>query len=531
MIFLKLIVLSFLIVLGNQQVAKFDEDHGILIEEDGLSLTHDGFIYVPIVYKIPYPNGSLTPLENCPLESKFLHDMINLMMSGFHRMIPIQDHSPLSPPTRQKRFLGVAASLLGLGLSAWNKAEISSIKSSIKEMREFLGVHSRKLDGLNSDLEFLNTKTKQLAVTQNNVLRSIVKMQGAINCQAIEQNLLWSMLSSFALHVPSLFIRACDAAVSGKLSPDLIPIEQLKELLKRLEDFKSSPYESWPNLAYEVGFFIPDVISKNPLMITGIMILPRLYNENIGRLYRIHTVNFKYKNTDVRIIPPKQIAINKDRIWIPDITLCQGYPGLLICPRTIEESSVNPCVEEIFYNNSTLSCPTLIRKPQSSPIVLSTRYGVLIGQQEESTIIKIHSSKRLSGTTTLRNSPPMFLTADIGDYVLINGRMYSLSTKTEEFELKWVNIDVNIKFLDKLNDSLLEENWKSFDSISTSQLINQANDISPFEIIGILSLVIVILSLLFYIYIKLIRPKLLARERSRRAVRRDDVLAMSQALH
>lgn len=430
---------------------------GILLEESGGVILRSGFIYIPITVRLPSLKVLTKDYELCKddwKEFSLLLESIELYLKGTIPKIEEVEESPSVPwmsakssRARGKRFIPLLIGGLGMGASIWNRYSISSLKDKVSNLREHLKVAETRLSKLSQS-------TIKLAHGQDEIVHVVHKLTSALKqatskfrCAELKHDGFKQLIFSYLVTAMPSFIRGVDAALLGRVTPDLVSPSELRNSILTHKEVETTIYKEHPSLIYELGSFLLDNITNEEPMISGIMILPLAHSVRTGSLLKIISVPVKTPNGLHQHLLPSTAIVDPTRkvVWIPDPLECSSTPGLLVCNALSSYNQINKCLTSLVFGSNSTGCESQQVSNVSGieASVAASRSGILVSNSiTDYRIVKILQGRELSvDSGENRDREKCFiLTAADGDYLAVNNHHYPLHPAAEDFYVKSVII-------------------------------------------------------------------------------------------
>lgn len=454
---------------GNADLVKTPGLHhfrqaGMQADELGTVLSHTGYLYIPMSLTLPKFHIIGATLELCTPSNKQTILILESANAQLLSQIPEGYGYTLqnsSRTVRNKRFAPLLLGGFGLAGSIWNRVSITSLNSKVKRLDKSVYENSKRITRLQET-------TIELAHTQDMVVHVVNKLSSTLTtllrnftCEdekiVIFQN---ALLSYFVSALPH-FIRAVDSALLGRVMPDLINYKDLTNLIAHHPDMSQGLYQDLPNLVYELGSFILYKIEKDPAILTGVIVVPRLSTISHGTLLKLGSVPMKSKNGYWQIITPQTAVWNTmdNSVWVPNPLDCTTTPALWVCPSSYISAQSDLCLTEMYQRGEISSC-TIKLIPKTLPpsaLLLTGKSGILISNAAaDLKIVRVLPDRELSiiaFNSTIKNQST-FLSSNLGDYIIYNGQHFALHRAREDFVIRDMTID--FKYISMLMDAKIE---------------------------------------------------------------------------
>lgn len=449
---------------------------GLMMEPSGDVVTYDGFLYLPIVHHVPSLRSILRPALLCR-HDKLTDQMVKSYQSYLDNMIPsfsietemhrwfIEKSEIGRTPGREKRFLGVILSLLGGTMSLWNRVSVSNVEDKISSLTSYISENRGRLNQLSSVILEQHRSQEQIIRSVNNLVRQISKAQQVMNCSLEELQYFTKSAIELTTTVPVGFVRAVEWALQGRLSFDLLPLKDLSVILRKHREMDRTIYRSFPALVYELSSFLVTEISRDPPMVSGIIILPRITLSVSSKIYSVGSVSYMSGDYLQKLEVPTSIVLdNKLKVlWKVDPVECRVGPSLVTCPSSLVMRQVDRCLTNVYFKNKLVGCKLLVR-PVSDEFndVIQFQSGVLIGSKPKNfKIIKVGSDRDIEvQSKNISSNSVSFFDSNDGDHIVLENDVYPLILQREEFDQITIHLNTSWGYQIPMFDlTLLENDW------------------------------------------------------------------------
>lgn len=438
---IRVIFVSIMVALVRGSQHQFFKDAGTAIEHTGYVYTYSTFIYEKILFTIP-PFQQKLNLTVCRNEQqaqfeeeakRIWNDAINLIQGRIDlfdsnlfeinrgknkRLVPL-----LIPA------LVTATSAMNLGMSLYNAYQVGDLYTSYKELSRVNEQLSAQINRSTEKIEDIINKFNQLnTVVIPEIFDNINQIRRDQACYAQ----LSVALADFYHIITNVLINRVIAGIDNiyvnRLTPDFLPLKDLKNTLLKREDVANSLYAEDTTLMYRLGSFVVKKISHNPFLVSGILILPKLLKEHVGGTISISKVPIFSNDTYQDIIldvPDFVIQDNNLRkIWSPNFDVCLKQSSTFFCP--IHEVRTNPstCLENMIFHSNIENCS--FKYVQDYPLIKQTSFGLMISPRIKE-IYKVQNDKdgkKKIDHIVINIEKPFFLSKENGSEFIINKQIY-----------------------------------------------------------------------------------------------------------
>lgn len=400
---------------------------GLVMDQVGTYMEYSGYIYVPIIYHMPHladanlqGNGT-----TCNITANKPHQqlIVDLLKDKIGTLIP-ENHQ-----ARHKRFL--ATMILG-GAVAWNRASIWSLQDTVSMLDKQLQTIREQQHIVVDSINTLVGNQQAIHHAVNRQARILREFLDRSDCNALITNYFREVYSTWLSMAPNDFSRVVDSALSGKITPDLLPATDVISTLLRHPSLVDTAYSQDMTLLYELGKLSLHQVNYDPYpMVSGVMIFPRIILDRSASLMRIHTTYAKNGLEYRKLKVPDVVACKKESIcWEISSSSCKEMLTLTLCPKQTKPK-YNLCINKMLSSKvPTSSCEwSLTTRPELE--VIQFDGGVLVSANNVTGEIMIHQAKELIVHKVLDPSDhPLVLTSLDGDYLHIGGQIYQLTQET-----------------------------------------------------------------------------------------------------
>lgn len=233
---------------------------------------------------------------------------------------------------RTKRF--IATVILG-GAVAWNRASIwslqdtvSSLDSQIRAMKDNSEV---VMDSINTLVD--NQHAIHHAVDrQARILREFMERS---SCDELITNYFREIYSTWLSLAPNDFARVVDSALSGRITPDLLPATDVMAVLLKHPALAATAYSQDMTLLYSLGRLSLHQVNYDPYpMVSGVMIFPRILLDRSAALMRVYTTHTETPEGFRKLHLPDAVACKeKGSCWEISPIACKEMLTLTLCPK------------------------------------------------------------------------------------------------------------------------------------------------------------------------------------------------------
>jgi hypothetical protein len=334
--------------------------------------------------------------------------------------------------TRDKRAAGLITLILGgifagigASMSAYSISQAESMKRQILAVNEGMSDIVNAMITVTNGTRMLKTRTEHVLEYATEGLAEVYTIIEMLRCAQIGE--YYSLQQATAVNLYRTYLASqletiMDAASSGKVTPELIGVSQVKEMLQSHPVMKDSLLHDEPSLFYRYAVAYPVRLDFQGLSFGYVLRVPNPRKADIFPLYRIYNVGFhqnskRKKRAGVVDKPshfyraplPRFAVLRGHRGLAPlDPTACQSDPGLLYCEvdalaRTTPKSA---CLD-LFMEPECTGCQATEQCLQDIQVqaiatrpfqIMTTPAGVLIRSPTERVMIYRDSPEELPGT-------------------------------------------------------------------------------------------------------------------------------------
>lgn len=470
---------------------------GIALEDQGTILVQTGFSFIPLTLHLPSIRNVITQYELCDDANLFVTQLVELFEEHLDRFIPA-GVGTFSHPARSvlykshagngraKRFIPLLMGALSVGTTVWNRVSISSLQSKITILESYVKHNRQDIITIKKTILKLSEQQDEIIHAVNQLSVSMDQLQRTLNCSMLESGVFQGILFPYLLTGPSEFMRAIDGALMGKITPELLPSTDLYSTLLRHKDLKTSLYNDYPNLVYELGSFYLHRVDRSPPLLSGIMILPHLSRTKTSRLLTVSTVPMMMNQILFQYSLPSVIAVdpNNKIAWEISAVECVNTALFWVCPQHLIGTKVHQCVTNLVFKSNITGCPTRITKMSGSSFspIMQLKSGVLVSNAvTDLKILKIISGREILSNqqeSTISREQAQYITSSVGDYVVLGTEYYALSTNAEEYTVIPLALNITLPQIRvSENPTLLPEGqWKHLNDILIEQDLEDRTD-------------------------------------------------------
>ena len=494
---------------------------GLMLEQSDEVLSYSGnsfetlFIHFPS--EITFPEVKSNCSDRWSHTKSTLQKEYNATLTRLRDVFPeFSYHSSSSSSARQKRDIlrGMLsfAGLAGLAGSAWNAYDIRHLEHSIAIINKNIEVLH-----LNSEIQKFNSA--KIAMVVNNITatvfptleRELANLAFSLSCVEASANTYTKFSTLYLSELPSKIHRVFSASYINRLTPDVIALHELKELIKSRDDLKNSLYHEDPNLAYVLGRFHLIRASHGPgISLGGIISLPKISKQFNARLFLVSRVNHLKNGVQLLLDAPSELIYAKGKFWIPE--QCSKSGHLLLCSSSALMQSPFQCMNEIFAEKNFNSC-TFIEYTEPEPIAIQNNNGLFIGYGSDC-LVHIHGEKLTNKPRPVKKyEMAVFFSNKMFSRVICGERSYSLeSTNRQVFYQPFLNMTFdfyhNRTYVKLSNYSKIE----LLDNMTTFAMNQQRITLLEFMVYAVLFVFAILIFILFR-SIKSVRSRI-RRDRS-----------------
>ena len=246
---------------------------------------------------------------------------------------------------REKRFFGMLGSLLGLGslgLGSLNTWQISRMKTNMNKVEDQLKQTRHTVNVLREGTEILNHKVDAIQTFFHDEISYLFKVMERLRCQA--QDTITHMEKEITLMRYQDYLKtnveaAIQAALTGRLTPQVLAPEQLHKLFHAQVDHRLTLLANEPSLAYQFGRVYPVKAELDTMTFAYLLEFPLLTKREISPVFKVFNVGFHQALPGTSIILyktlyraplPNHFISRADGELVPlRVELCERHPGIL----------------------------------------------------------------------------------------------------------------------------------------------------------------------------------------------------------
>lgn len=432
------LTLATVILIAGQDVV-YDKSQAMVIEKQGILIQQQGIIMIPIIHRFPDIIDMYNRTVHCN-HSADRYELIRRTVLHLIKDVPENYINPLIKG-RSKRFITAFAAAVGLAGSIWSSVEVRRIRETVREMSSYISQNRYDIEKLEDQVAHLDFNQGRLYKIMNELTDTVVGLARDISCQIEDQDFTLSAVTSLLVSGPTEIKRVSDEALQGKLTVNLLPWRHLQYMLKTHLELQGSLYASLPHIIYELGSFFLTSISKDPPIINGLIMLPRLVTERTGTLYSISVTQIDDAGSVVDIPQKLSSSSIASKISSLDEQYCSHHQGYTLCPMNRVHDLDIPCFVNLLQQPSgSPPCPLPRIQMPDYPRVVQTRFGVLVAANTTDITSLRFGGGRSIITSLLPNRPyPQFITQNVSDSLVYKGAQYPITS--EEVDIEHVMFD------------------------------------------------------------------------------------------
>lgn len=432
---------------------------GVLLEQAGVVAQHTGFIHIPYTFHTPTPELDSQRFDNCTGKVaiiRALHEMKQhvrgmipddlknggvTLQSG--RKSPDEDFS-LHP--RQKRFAFIGAAVAAVvGGAIWNRISIHDLQTSVNDVVSHVNNNAVQISRLTEAMIESRDNLKSVVHSLSAASRWGSLLQEHISCDEHQDDWIHSMIMNYAVFGPRDFLDGYLSALSGHISPTILPHRLLSKMIRDIPELGESIYRFYPSLIYEIGGIALGTVTSDPFVLGGVLYLPRIKVGDLHEYYYTYVLPSVHQGYVSRLYLPARfifsVAENKAYEFTNDD--CVSIFSLMVCPSYRPKSNINECITRLISANDSSSCTREVTAVWNGPKVLTTRSSILVSEQVKNvSLVQVLPDRELR-TQTLYIGQNTRLTPAMGDYVICDSAHYSLLNVQEEYDEQVVLTEVD----------------------------------------------------------------------------------------
>ncbi|QMP82312.1 nucleocapsid protein [Coleopteran arli-related virus OKIAV107] len=527
-----------------------DDSKGVILYDDGPVFLYDYFIYLPIIINIPN-----TPFKTgntkCELELE-LSKRVNEVISTLVQKIPsLNDHissigkktdiDRLSPKKvvikhthqffveesepkvidilglnnqeihkslnrlkrkvskRSKRFvltlflviLGVIALSAATGAVTGSiaLAKVNNIESNQDSIVAKVNQQTDAINLMTINQEHIISITQNITLKVNELIRSHECLKYSLDAQL-------KLINSWSAIVPNSFMRALNGLLAGQVNVDIIPGDQLSTIMGMYPSFDGTIFEENPFLLYKSSTSKLIKVMKNPLMLEGLIITPRIKKVVYGRRYVQRSCIWKQDGNYYSLKEElSAIRSNLDGSWW-DTSGCLYQDGVTLCDQRKLRAYHNKCLGTGTKWDIS-SCHLLKHVNFVKNQVIQTPNGILVCDPSSHVVLFKADLFNVLNTRILNMSRPTLITPKMADNILVGTNHYPIVHSGPVINITELIIFHNNSYNMSMYDTLdLNFNMSHVNKIDQLYIQHYSNRI----VYSVLSSIMVLLIISFGIY-------------------------------
>ncbi|QWT43284.1 putative glycoprotein [Anisopteromalus calandrae negative-strand RNA virus 1] len=481
----------------------FYQSHGVLLEPAGYYYSYAGVSIIPLVYTLPSFNVK-EDIGNCSTS-----DHLDKLYEGVitHIRDMLQSRRSGTYHIRQKRFLGAIAMggaiIAQIGIDIYNTYESISLESRVQALMSNEGLIKENIKKIENSVNLIVDKVNVVSVAVSETAAAIKRMSQRMDCQDVLLGPSVTLAEALITELPSEYMAAFNAAIVGRITPELISVKNLEQVIVTHPDIKNTIYQQNPTLVYELGKFITLSLNVDEKpSIHGVMYLPKITQRTPHPVYNTYAVNILHNNHAWRIKVPAQIACSRvGHCWDFDASKCIVSSSKTVCLQGVYQN-INNCIKGLHKADDD-ACEFEIASKDTDTLIYQLGAGILIGATNTTIkAVKIEHDVITPVDEFPPSNSPKLITSKDSDYILIKNEVYSTKITGVEFK---VNITLS-EFSPKHTEYILPDTsaWQPLTPLNLSW--DSWIDI-PSSYTSLIFIIILILITIFLVYMVIRRLK------------------------
>ena len=198
-----------------------------------------------------------------------------------------------------------ATAVTGVGLGLSREAEIREITKNLKAVKEVLETTALDLQGLSTRTLLITQRLHNVTMHAKEQLRTLYTIIERTRC--VNQAKFKALETGLATHMYRTYLtdtmhHIMQAAITGKLYPSLIGMQELRKAIANHPALSSSLVSANPMLAYQFGRVIPVQLDFRHLRFGYLIELPAGSIANSYPLYRAYSIGFYHLEPSQRAL-------------------------------------------------------------------------------------------------------------------------------------------------------------------------------------------------------------------------------------
>ena len=284
-------------------------------------------------------------------------------------------------PIRDRRFISfflglgaIAASVTNFATNMANTGRIAKLEDGMNKLHEYMKKQYGSMQALHNGIQSVTQGLEDMHEFVAEGLASIYERVESLRCAQTTD------LQKLAFHVERAEFRAylrntLDAitasALDGKLTPNIISVPQLQELLAKDSDMADTIVAKDVSLVYRFGRVIPIMIDLVNMRYGFVLVVPRPTKKNVLPMYKIHNAGYETvhrrekRQATADALPiraymaplPDRVVYMDGEFQRLDLTDCQVTPGLAMCSdaAVVRRDRSHPCLR-LFLDDDCIDC-------------------------------------------------------------------------------------------------------------------------------------------------------------------------------
>jgi hypothetical protein len=256
---------------------------------------------------------------------------------------------------REKRAAGmlivggifILMTIINTILSSVNTHRIRQLTQEVDAVIEMVNRLTGAMNLIQKSVIELSKNGKKITRMVTEGLKEIYTLVEKLRCadfHELESVQYYTALQIYRQYLTTTFSSIHEASITGKITPHLIGVPEVKQILSAHSILRHSILMDEPSLFYRYVTAFPVRLNFQTMTFGFVLQIPNLDEKDIMPLYRIYNVGFHmpipYNDPDYAVkrelvykAPlPKYVILKKNQELIPlDPEKCEQAPGLLYC--------------------------------------------------------------------------------------------------------------------------------------------------------------------------------------------------------
>lgn len=213
--------------------------------------------------------------------------------------------------------------------------------------------------------------------------------------------------------------------IQGQVTVDLVPGEYLQKIIQYFPALADTIFEKDPYLLYGASHSKLHKVTSNPIMIEGIIAIPRIFLTPFGHKYITKSCPWEQGGRWYQLRSDHAVIIPTDRKHTYTTNGCKEQENVVVCEKSKMSSTSEKCSPSSQEWDLT-GCRVLDVTNSEKEDVLIMPEGIVICTPSNLTLLKADMMGFMH-TKTVTTSGPTFITINDADTLITGHRHYFLN--------------------------------------------------------------------------------------------------------